>query len=63
MDVDEVYKIVYYSIDGGDYERKFVIGELNGIVYLNWFGDGFDCEKVLEYMLIVVVISWVNNIE
>ena len=63
MDADEAHKTVYYSIDGGDYERKFVIGELNGTVYLNWSGDGLDREKIPEYTLTVAAISRVNNTE
>lgn len=63
MDADEAHKTIYYSIDGGDDERKFMIGELNGTVYLNWPGDGLDREKVPEYTLIVAAISRVNNTE
>ena len=63
MDADEAHKTVYYSIDGGDDERKFNIGELNGTVYLNWSGDGLDREKVPEYTLTVAAISRVNNTE
>ena len=63
MDADEAHKTVYYSIDGGDDERKFIIGELNGTVSLNWSGDGLDREKVPEYTLTVAAISRVNNTE
>lgn len=63
MDADEAHKTVYYSIDGGDNAGKFVIGELNGTVYLNWSGDGLDREKVPEYTLTVAAISRVNNTE
>ena len=63
MDADEAHKTVYYSIDGGDDKRMFIIGELNGTVYLNWSGDGLDREKVPEYKLTVAAISRVNNTE
>ncbi|KAL9962398.1 hypothetical protein ACROYT_G031498 [Oculina patagonica] len=63
MDADEAHKTIYYSIDAGDDERKFIIGELNGTVYLNWTGDGLDREKVPAYTLIVAAISRVNNTE
>ncbi len=63
MDADEAHKTIYYSIDEGDDERKFIIGELNGTVYLNRTGDGLDREKVPAYTLIVAAISRVNNTE
>ena len=63
MDADKAHKTVYYSIDGGDDKRMFIIGELNGTVYLNWSGDGLDREKVPEYKLTVAAISRVNNTE
>ena len=63
IDADEEHKTIYYSIDGGDGKRKFVIGELNGTVYLNWTGNGLDREKVPVYTLIIAAISRVNNTE
>ena len=63
VDADEAHKTVYYSIDGGDDERKFIIGELNGTVYLNWSGYGLDREKRPQYLLTVAAISRVNNTE
>ena len=63
IDADGAHKTIYYSIDGGDDDRQFIIGELNGTVYLNWSGDGLDREKVPKYTLIVAAISRVNNTE
>ena len=63
IDADEAHKTIHYRIEGGNEQRKFLIGGLNGTVYLNWTGEGLDREKVPSYTLIVAAISRVNNTE
>ena len=46
-----------------EHEKLFVIGELNGTVYLNWTGASLDREKVALYPLTVAAISRVNGTE
>lgn len=62
-DADEAHKTIYYRIEAGNSQRKFLIGELNGTVYLNWTGDGLDREMTSSYTLIVAAISRVNETE
>lgn len=63
MDAAHEHNTIYYRIDGGNADRKFVIGELNGTVFLNWTGVGLDREKVSSYSLTVAAISRVNGTE
>ena len=63
IDADEAHKTILYQIEGGNEQRNFVIGELNGTVFLNWTGDGLDREKVSSYTLTLAAISRVNNTE
>ena len=63
IDADEAHKTILYQIEGGNEQRNFVIGELNGTVFLNWTGDGLDREKVPSYTLTLAAISRVNNTE
>ena len=63
MDAAEEHKTIYYRIEEGNDERLFVIGELNGTVYLNWTGASLDREKVAVYPLTVAAISRVNGTE
>ena len=63
MDAAEEHKTIYYRIEGGNDDKHFVIGEVNGTVYLNWTGVGLDREKVALYTLTVAAISRVNDTE
>lgn len=63
LDAAEEHKTIYYTIEGGNDEKLFVIGELNGTVYLNWTGASLDREKVALYPLTVAAISRVNGTE
>lgn len=63
IDADEAHKTILYQIEGGNEQRNFVIGELNGTVFLNWTGDGLDREEVSSYTLTLAAISRVNNTE
>ena len=63
MDAADEHKTVYYRIEGGNEEKQFAIGELNGSVYLNWTAAGLDREKVPVYSLTIAAISRVNNTE
>lgn len=63
LDAAEEHKTIYYRIEGGNDEKLFVIGELNGTVYLNWTGASLDREKVALYPLTVAAISRVNGTE
>lgn len=63
LDAAEEHKTIYYRIEGGNDARLFVIGELNGTVYLNWTGVSLDREKVAVYPLTVAAISRVNGTE
>ena len=63
MDAAEENKAIHYRIEGGDDERQFFIGDLNGTVYLNWTGVGLDREKVALYTLTIAAISRVNGTE
>lgn len=63
MDAAEEHKTIYYRIEGGNVEKQFEIGELNGTVYLNWTGVGLDREKVALYTVTIAAISRVNGTE
>lgn len=63
LDAAEEHKTIYYRIEGGNDKRLFVIGELNGTVYLNWTGASLDREMVAVYPLTVAAISRVNGTE
>ena len=63
VDAADEHKTVYYRIEGGNEEKHFAIGELNGSVYLNWTAAGLDRENVPVYSLTIAAISRVNNTE
>ncbi|XP_068705618.1 cadherin-23-like isoform X2 [Montipora foliosa] len=63
MDAADLHKTIHYRIEEGNEDKQFIIGELNGTVYLNWTGSGLDREKVARYSLVIAAISRVNNTE
>ena len=63
IDAADEHKTVYYRIEGGNEEKQFAIGELNGSVHLNWTAVGLDRETVAVYSLTIAAISRVNNTE
>ena len=62
-DADAAHKRVHYRIEDGNELKVFVIGELNGTVYLNWTGAHLDRENVASYTLTIAAVSRVNDTE